>query len=433
MHVKQRHGTAKPRHERERGGRPLAARQRELLLNATIDVVSDIGYEATRVADLLEASGVPRNAFYKLFSSKHDCFLATIDRLVEMSGPSVLDVYDRTPGSWYERMLAMLDALATTIVTYPKMARVGWIEVYAAGPEAVARIEQIDTRVEKTVRSALGESPERSEMPLDVVRAVIGGLRKIIHSRLREGREGELPELMPEILEWMMSYQTPSERLRRPRKPPAGLILEAPPAADPRERILAALTELVAEQGYPNVAITEIAARAAVSLSTFYAHFESKEAAFVAAIDRGGRRTLSTVMPAYGAASDWPHAVSAGLHAFCAIFTVEPELGRLGGIGTYEGGPAGLERRDQSILAAQALLDEGYRRRPDVPPITAEAVGATIYALVSRQVRHRGAERLYEVGPAAAFIALAPFDGSEEAARVANAVPVVGRELAVGA
>jgi AcrR family transcriptional regulator len=398
----------------------VRAKQRERLLNATIDVVSDIGYDATRVADLLEASGVSRNAFYKLFDSKHDCFLATIDRLVEMSGPSVLDVYDRTPGSWYERMLAMLDALATTIVAYPAMARVGWIEVYAAGPEAVARVERIDERVEKMVRAALAESPERSAMPLEVVRAVIGGLRKVIHSRLREGREGELPGLMPEMLEWMMSYQTPAERLRRPRKPPAGLIPDVPPPADSRERILAALTDLVAEQGYPSVAITEIAARASVSLSTFYALFEGKEEAFVAAIDRGWERTIGAVLPAYGAASDWPLAVSAGLHAFCAIFTVEPALGRLGGIGTYEGGPAGLERRDQSILAAQALLHEGYRRRPDVPAITAEAVGATIYALVSRQVRRRGAERLYEVAPAAAFIALAPFVGSDEAARVAN-------------
>jgi AcrR family transcriptional regulator len=401
----------------------LQSRQRERLLNATIDVVSDIGYEATRVADLLEASGVSRNAFYKLFTSKHDCFLATIDRLVEMSGPSVLDVYDRTPGSWYERMLAMLDALASTIVAFPAMARVGWIEVYAAGPEAVARIEQIDARVEKTVRGALAEQPERSAMPLDVVRAVIGGLRKIVHSHLLAGRERELPDLMPDLLEWMMSYQTPPERLRRPRKPPPGLVPDAPRPVEPRERIVAAVTELVAEQGYSNTTITEIATRASVSLSTFYELFESKEATLLAAMGQVWQRTVATVEPAFRAATDWPHGVAAAMHAYCALLATEPAIARLLSIGTYEGGPTALERRDRSILATKALLRDGYDERLGVPSITGEAVGATVYALVSRQVRHRGAERLYEVAPAAAFIALAPFVGSEKAARVANDPP----------
>ncbi len=412
-----------------RNGRELVEQdRRERLLAAMVTVVAERGYETTRVADVLEASGVSRNAFYKIFSSKHDCFLAALDGIVGLSGPSVLDVYWRTPGTWEERMGAMLASLGRLIATQPAVARVAWIEVYAAGPEAVERIDEIDRRVEKIVRSALSESPERKGMPPDVVRAMIGGIRKIVHTRVREGREAELPELMPALLDWILSYRAPSERLRRPRKPPAGLVPDAPDPIAARDRIVTAVIELVAEKGYPNMAITEIADRGALSLTTFYAHFDSKEAAFLGAIEHGWRRALDAVMPAYRAGADWPHAMSAGVHAFFALFALNPPLGRVGAVDAYEGGPGGLERRDQGIAAAQLLLQEGHQLNPSVPPIASQAIGASIYALLSRQIRDRGAERLYEVAPAAAFIALAPFLGSEDAVAVANAVPPVGEE-----
>jgi len=394
--------------------------QRHRLLAATVAVVAEKGYEATRVADLLEVSGVSRNAFYKLYRSKHDCFLATVDAIVEMAGPAVLDVYDQTPGAWDVRLAAMLDALAATIVAQPAMARIGWIEVYAAGPEAIERIEQIDVRVEKIVRSALDESREYARMPPDIVRAVIGGVRKLIHTRLRQGRESELPAMMPEAFRWMLSYRTPPERLWRPRKPRVGLAPKPDPRPDARERILAAVTEIVAEKSYSAMAITEIATRAAVSLTTFYGCFAGKEEAFAAAIERGRRRTLGLAAAAYAEAEDWPQAVAAGTHALIALFTLDTGIARLGGVAAYEGGRSALESPDEGLAAAQAFLQEGYRLYPETPEIAAEAVGATFYALVGHQIRRRGADRLYETAPTAVYLTLAPFIGSDAAAAMAN-------------
>jgi AcrR family transcriptional regulator len=395
--------------------------QREQLLSATLTVVAERGYEATRVEDLLMASGVSRNGFYKIFSNKHECFLAAVDKLVEISGPAVLDVYGKTAGSWEQRMTAMLDALATMIASHPAASRVAWIEAYAAGDEAVRRIDRIDTRTEQIVRGALAESPERAGMPPETVRALIGGLRKIIHTRLREGREQDLPGEMPQLFDWMLSYRTPPRRLRRPRRPPQGLVAPVPPPRGPRDRILSAVADLVAENGYQATAITEIANRASVSLTTFYELFPGKEEAFLATMERAVQHAIEVVMPVYGAAPDWPHAVAAGLHALLAIFTIDTALGRLGGIGAYEGGLDGMETVDLAIGNAQILLGRGFELHPDTPRIAAEAIGASIYALMSRQVRRRGAEHLYEVAPTAAFIALAPFVGSDEAAAVANA------------
>jgi AcrR family transcriptional regulator len=397
--------------------------QRERLLAAAVEVVAERGYEATRVEDLLTASGVSRNTFYKVFANKHECFLAAVDGLVELAGPAVLDVYAETPGSWEERTLAMLEALGRMVANHPAAARICWIEAYAAGDDGVRRVDRIDARTERIVRGALGECPLRAGIPPEAVRALIGGLRKMIHTRLREGREAELPGEIPEIFDWMLRYRTPAERLRRPRRVPEGLVPPAPPAEEARDRILGAVAELVAEQGYQSMAITEIANRAAVSLTTFYELFDGKEEAFLATMDHGLQRAIAAVMPVYRAAEDWPRAVAAGLHAFFALFAADAALGRLAGIGVYESGLEGMGSLDNAILGAQALLRRGFELHPDTPPVAAEAIGTSIYALMSRQVRRRGAEHLYEVAPTAAFIALAPFVGSEEAAAVANAEP----------
>jgi AcrR family transcriptional regulator len=411
-------GPSRPREE-------ASANQRERLLAATVSVVAEKGYERTRVADVVAMSGVSRSAFYKHFANKQDCFLATLDAITALAVPALFESFRNAPGSWDQRLEAMLRALVTSVAAQPAAARVVWVEGYAAGPEAVAHIEQFDEKVEAIVTEALSESPERAELPRDVVRAICGGLRKIVNTRVREGREKELFDLIPDLVRWSLSYEAPGVRLRRPRKPPPGLIAEPAAPENARERILAAVTEIVAEGGYPTMKITEIASRAAVSLTTFYDDFEGKEDAFVAAIDRGLHRTFGPTLPAYQAAEDWPHAVASALHAFFAVFAYDPPLGNLGGVGAYEGGEAAMKSRDDGIMTFYPFLGPGFERLPETPRIAPEAIGASIYALMTHQVRHRGSERLYEIAPTAVFLTLAPFIGSSEAAAIANEQPKV--------
>lgn len=403
----------------------VSAHQRERLLGATVAVVAEKGYEATRVEDILLVAGVSRNAFYKHFSSKRDCFLATLVEVEQLAKPAVIDIVAETPGSWEDKLMAMLDALAAVVVAQPAMARVAWIEVYAAGPEAIEVIERIDRSMENVVRSALKQSPERAGMPPDVVRAVVGSVRRIIHTRVREGRAEELPGLMPELFDWMRSYHTPPRRLRRPRRVPPELVATRPEPEEPRDRILASITDLVAEQGYPDMAITEVAARAGVSLTTFYNHFDGKEAAFLATLDAAQQEVFAATLPYFASAPDWPTAVSTGARAFLAFLTLHPTTAEFGGIGVWATSTAGFELRARGMALFSALLDEGFRQYPDTNPVAAEAIGATVDALLFSTLRHKGANRLYEIAPVSAFIALAPFVGSERACELANA-PLVG-------
>lgn len=398
----------------------VAESQRSRLLAATVSVVAEKGYEATRVADLIDIAGISRGDFYKLFENKLECFLAALDRIADLAGPSVLHVYDATPGPWDRRLGAVLDALANLVVGQPAIARVAWVEVYAAGPEAIERIDWIDSAVERIVYDAISDAPEHAGAPRDAIRAVIGGMRQIVHRRVREERAHGLTALMPELLDWIRSYRAPSIRLSRPDRPPTGLLPELPEPADSRERILVAMTELVAEKGYPATSIGDIARRASVSRSTFYANFADKQEAFVKTLERARGLALAAAAPVFGVAPDWPRSVAAGLHALVALLVRDPALARLGVVGAYEGGDTALESRDTALAILQGFLDAGFEQYPAAPAVAPEAVAASVYALLSDHVRRHGSDGVYELAPLAVFLALAPFMGSETAAAVAN-------------
>jgi AcrR family transcriptional regulator len=398
--------------------------QRERLFAATVAVVAEKGYEATRVEDLLVLAGVSRNAFYKLFANKRACFLAALEEIEGFAKAAVLDVFERTSGEWDERLAAMLDALAAALVAQPAMARVAWVEVYAAGPEAVAIVERVDGAVEDIVCRALKHSPERAGMPRDIVRAVVGAVRKMVYTRVREDRIDELPVLMPELFVWMQGYRTPPARLRRPRRVPPELAAPRLEPADARERILQAVADLVAEKGYPEMAITEIAARASVSLTTFYAHFDGKEAAFLETLADAQQRVLEATIPVFTSAPDWEHGVVVAGQAFLGFLATHPAIAQLGGVGVWATSTAALELRAQGMAVFSALLDPGFQDHPETVPVAREAIGASIDALLFATLRHKGADRLFELWPTGAFIILAPFLGSERACEVTNATAV---------
>src|SRR2546427_8551210 len=63
----------------------VARSQRERMLRAMAEAVSENGYVNTPVAEVLRRAGVSRETFYEHFANKEECFLASYD-----AGASVL-------------------------------------------------------------------------------------------------------------------------------------------------------------------------------------------------------------------------------------------------------------------------------------------------------------------------------------------------------
>ncbi len=395
----------------------VARNQRERLFAALVAVVAEKGYEATRVEDLLELSGVSRSAFYAHFGDKEECLVAALQAFV---GPTVGEIFGEGGAPPDEpRARQAFEAFIELIVEQAAAARMCLVEIYAAGPRAVEEIDRTTDGVQAFVSATLESVPGRRDIPPEVVRAIVGGIRKVIHSRLYRHEEEELIELVPQMWDWIAAYPPPPQSLRRPRNRSTGNGVP-PDGYDSAERILRSLAAVVAEKGYPAMTIGDIAARASISLSTFYANFADKEEAMLAAVDSGSSQMLATTLPAFRRAPDWPHAVRGAFGAMFAFCSAEPEYTTLGAVDVYAAGRRALEQRDEVMKTMEALLVPGFERNPEASPIAGEAIGGAIYSMIYDQIKAGGAKRMQEIAPLATYITLTPFTGSEEACAVAN-------------
>lgn len=405
-------GRGTPREEADRN-------QRERLYAALVANVASRGYDATRVADMEQVAGVSRTAFYRLFRDKEDCFLAAIEALIETTIAAIGAGAEGEPTA-EARARRAFHTFIELIVAQPAAARMCFVDVYAAGPRAVDLIDDALTSFDQLVAGFMAELPEREGMPRPVIRAIVGGMRKVIHKRLYKGSERELLKLADPLFDWALSYVTPPTALKasRRRSVPAS---ESAGRAGPVARILYAVAALSADKGYPNVTIAEIADRASVSQRTFYDNFANKEEAMLAALDAGSSRMVAEVLPAYRrCADDWPLAIHASIEALLGFGEEDPVFTRLGAVDVYACGERALTQRDDVMAGLELLLVPGYKRAPETPPVAGEAIGGAIYALIYDQVCSRGPESLPELLPVTTYVTLAPFVGAEEACAMAN-------------
>ncbi|HYI99572.1 MAG TPA: TetR/AcrR family transcriptional regulator [Thermoleophilaceae bacterium] len=395
--------------------------QCERLFGAMVLAVDKYGYEATRVADLLEIAGVSRSAFYKHFADKLDCFLQTIDAAAALAIERIGKAYD-VEGAWDARLRAAVDAFVELVVDQPATARLCVVEIYAAGPKALERLDAAVEVVDRAFARAFEESPEHRRMPADLVHALVGGVRKAVHTRLRRGEERQLEEIVPKLLDWALGYRTPPQPLKRPRRRPRRA--DAPVVADrdeTHERLTHGVIATVAKRGYRAATIAEMAKLAGASLTTFYDHFpEGKDDAFLAAIDCTRELAVAAAQPAYEQATNPRYGVRDGIDALFGFLAANPEVARVGFVEAFAANRRALGRGERGIEALTALLGQGCADGGDADAVATEAIGGAIHTLLHTEIRRRRVERVRELTPTATYVALAPFVGPGEAVAIAN-------------
>lgn len=401
------------------GGTPpdeVARNQRERLYGAAVAVASQKGFEAMTVADLLTLSGVSRSAFYKHFTDKADCLTAAaaelLNPVVRQLEPAAGNGLAREPREVFEGFFELLE-------TQPAAARVCFVELHAAGEAGEHVADRAFEVVAATVERQIAGSSAVDGWSPEMVRAVLGGIRKLIHTRLSRGEGAALLGHAPELWDWLTAIVPPPgtlEPARRQRAPSVSRF----EGYTPGERIARAVATVVAEKGYQEMTTDDIAAEAAISLSTFYAHFADKRDATLAALEMSGAQIMALAVPAARRARPWEEGVRAMYEAICAYFAAEPAVARLATIAAYAAGPRAHGRRDRVIDSLAAMVAPGFVEKPEAPTISSEAIGATVYALMREQVRREGPETLVAVIPLATYLTLVGFIGPERALATAN-------------
>jgi AcrR family transcriptional regulator len=181
--------------------RAVRASQRERLLRSVIAAVSDIGYPRVTVADIVRRARVSRAAFYAHFADKEECFLAATGEGRQLMFARVVAAARAVPaGAPDEEMIRAANrAFLGFLVDEPAFARVFYIEMPAAGPQAVGRLEAAGRRFADLNRiwhqRARERHPDWPAVPDVAYLALAGAAAELVRSMVRAGRTDELPDL----------------------------------------------------------------------------------------------------------------------------------------------------------------------------------------------------------------------------------------------
>jgi AcrR family transcriptional regulator len=179
----------------------VEASQRERLLRATVAAVADKGYPAVTVADIVRRAKVSRAAFYLHFRGREDCFLAATRRGGQLLFGHVMEAVRAVPADApdEEVLRAGCRAFLGFLADEPAFARVFYIDMPAAGPVAVARLQDAGCRFAeinaKWHRRARTRHPDWPAVPDEAYQALSGATAELVRSWVGADKSEALPEL----------------------------------------------------------------------------------------------------------------------------------------------------------------------------------------------------------------------------------------------
>jgi len=99
---------------------------------------------------------------------------------------------------------------------------------------------------------------------------------------------------------------------------------EAP--ADFRRRLLDGMAAAISERGYRESTVADIVRHARTSRRTFYEHFASKQACFIALLREANATTVRRIAAAVDPGAPWEAQVRQAIEAWIASMQAEPSL-----------------------------------------------------------------------------------------------------------
>jgi AcrR family transcriptional regulator len=182
----------------------VAVHQRERLFAATIELVAKRGYRGTSIDQIVKTARVGYVAFYDLFESKQELFIAALDRIASETREALVDAVS-AEAPWPEQICNGLVTLVDLIAADPGRARVALVEAQAAGPAAFAHYEAVIDGFAPKLREGRALSAKAAALSKTLEEAIIGGIAWIFHQRLVKGEADQITGLLGEAIRIALS------------------------------------------------------------------------------------------------------------------------------------------------------------------------------------------------------------------------------------
>jgi AcrR family transcriptional regulator len=415
--------------------------QRERLIAGMVEAVNRNGYANASVAAVTTAAKVSKPTFYEYFRDREECFAAALTDiharlLAEITAAIADQPPERAMSAGIGAMILFVGEEPGIMAFLTDEALAGSKAILDVRDRGIAEVaETIDTATQSASPSA-----KAPDLPLEVV---IGGLYRMIASRLRRG-ERATATLCQGVLEWLACYEAPisEHRWRSPEPHPAPgfdfgppLPLQIPEPLPPgrprvskaevetnqRLRVMLALATLVDEQGYAATTIAQIVKRARVDLQTFYSLFSEKLDALIAVQEFGAQAMLAMTTSAFFGDASWTDRAWEHGRVFLQALDVSPAMARIAIVEAYAGGRRAAQQVEETHAPYTIFLRAGLRyatTRNPPSPVAMEAINTTYFELAYRHTRKGEPYRFYGLLPVTANLWLPPFLGTAESNRI---------------
>jgi AcrR family transcriptional regulator len=180
---------------------PLAAQQRERLLDAAERLAAERGVAGASIEALVKAAGVSSVTFYEHFEGKEECFLAAFDRAVEETTAALGEALEDRELSWTERFCSGLRALLALVAADPERARLCLVEAQTGGAALSARFDTVLDRVARELRRGRALETAPAGLPETLEEATAGGLAWLLRERLERGGAEKIEALYPQLVD----------------------------------------------------------------------------------------------------------------------------------------------------------------------------------------------------------------------------------------
>ena len=184
--------------------------QRLRIVAAMVRTLPLRGYAETTIGQVIGEARVSRQAFYRQFAGKEECFLETYDLGSQWLCDGVeIAVADEV---WPARVRVGVDEALRLLAANPPLAHLIAIEALQAGSAARRRQQASLTRLAKILR--LGR-PERPELPVDLEELLLGGAFSVVARHVENDRTEQLPEIGAALVECLLiPYLGPAKSKR---------------------------------------------------------------------------------------------------------------------------------------------------------------------------------------------------------------------------
>jgi AcrR family transcriptional regulator len=167
-----------------------------------------------------------------------------------------------------------------------------------------------------------------------------------------------------------------------------------------RSRILEAVAELSAEQGYEAMTVSDIVKRAGIARKTLYESYGGKEEVFLAAVDAALAAVRERVEEACAggqAEDEWREQVDAALAALLVYLADYPAEAQMLILEAPAATPASAARYRTTVERFTELLADATPEADDPSGAIEEGVVGGVAWILNRQVRRGEIERATEL------------------------------------